>query len=129
MRCSLFSPKVFCLSNLKWYMYHLRFEILAIEIVAKVSNLKWSSGHLWFSLKDGTSQLNAVLFRREAQALKFELRDGMEVVVTGRLTVYSAYGRYQLVGDQVEPRGQGAAPRGHAAARPDAGQPVRQPPV
>ena len=75
-----------------------------VAVVGEVSNLKWSSGHLWFSLKDGTSQLNAVLFRREAQALKFELRDGMEVVVTGRLTVYSAYGRYQLVGDQVEPR-------------------------
>ncbi|MEC9465686.1 MAG: exodeoxyribonuclease VII large subunit [Myxococcota bacterium] len=79
-----------------------------VAVVGEVSNLKWSSGHLWFSLKDGTSQLNGVLFRREAQALKFELRDGMEVVVTGRLTVYSAYGRYQLVGDSVEPRGQGA---------------------
>ncbi|MEC9465137.1 MAG: exodeoxyribonuclease VII large subunit [Myxococcota bacterium] len=79
-----------------------------VVVIGEVSNLKWASGHLWFSLKDGTSQLNAVLFRREAQALKFELRDGMEVVVTGRLTVYSAYGRYQLVGDQIEPRGQGA---------------------
>lgn len=79
-----------------------------VTVIGEVSQPKLSSGHLWFSLKDNASQLPCVLFRGDLSRLKFQLEHGMEAVVTGRLTVYAAYGRYQMVVDSAEPRGQGA---------------------
>jgi exodeoxyribonuclease VII large subunit len=79
-----------------------------VAVIGEVSKPKLSSGHLWFSLKDNASQLPCVLFRGDLNRLKFQLEHGMEVVVTGRLTVYAAYGRYQMVVETAEPRGQGA---------------------
>ncbi|MEZ4271824.1 MAG: exodeoxyribonuclease VII large subunit [Myxococcota bacterium] len=79
-----------------------------ITVVAEVSNCKIISGHCYFTLKDRTSQLAAVLFKRDAARLKFALEVGQEVVVVGRLTIYGAYGRYQLVAESIEPRGVGA---------------------
>jgi len=79
-----------------------------VTVMGEVSGHKVVSGHHYFCLKDRESQLNAVLFRREAQASKVELVDGVEVLGTGRLTIYSQYGRYQLVLDRVERRGAGA---------------------
>jgi exodeoxyribonuclease VII large subunit len=79
-----------------------------VTVIGEISQPKLSSGHLWFALKDNASQLPCVMFRRDLSRLKFQLEHGMEVVVTGRLTVYGAYGRYQMVVDSAEPRGQGA---------------------
>jgi len=79
-----------------------------VAVIGEISQPKLSSGHLWFALKDNASQLPCVMFRRDLSRLKFQLEHGMEVVATGRLTVYGAYGRYQMVVDSAEPRGQGA---------------------
>lgn len=78
-----------------------------VTVTGEISNFKVVSGHSYFVLKDAQSQLNAALFKREALSLRFPLRDGMEVVATGKLTVYAAYGRYQMVVDRVEPKGVG----------------------
>jgi exodeoxyribonuclease VII large subunit len=67
-----------------------------------------SSGHLYFGLKDATSQIRAVLFRASAQRLRFALRDGLQVVARGRLTVYEPRGEYQIVLEYLEPKGIGA---------------------
>lgn len=80
-----------------------------ISVVGEVSGRKrGAGGHWYFALKDTHCQLSAVMFRREATRLKFDLEDGMEVVAHGRLTVYPAYGRYQMMVERLEPMGAGA---------------------
>ncbi len=84
-------------------------ELGRVAVVGEVSGCKLGrGGHWYFSLKDENSQLPAVMFRREASRLKFDLKDGTEVVAHGRLTIYSAYGRYQLSVQRLEPLGAGA---------------------
>ena len=74
----------------------------------EISNLRCpSSGHQYLTLKDQGSQIRAVLFRSQAQRLKFSLQDGLEVLVLGRLTVYEPRGDYQLLLETVEPKGIG----------------------
>ncbi|MCC5021505.1 MAG: exodeoxyribonuclease VII large subunit [Candidatus Synoicihabitans palmerolidicus] len=64
----------------------------------EVSNLRrQTSGHVYFSLKDGGAQLACVLFRGDAMRQTVEMRDGQQVVVGGRISVYEARGQYQLI--------------------------------
>lgn len=79
-----------------------------VTVVGEVSNYKIVGGHAYFSLKDNASQLSAALFKRELMGLTFKLADGMQVIATGKLTIYGAYGRYQMVIERIEPRGAGA---------------------
>jgi exodeoxyribonuclease VII large subunit len=67
-----------------------------------------SSGHYYFTLKDQNSQVSCVMFRREAGRLPFLPEDGISVLLLGRLTVYEARGNYQLIVEDMEPRGLGA---------------------
>src|SRR6185503_1229601 len=59
-------------------------------------------------LKDGSSQLRAVIFRTALRYLKFKPADGLKVVARGRLSVYEPKGEYQLVCEHMEPQGLGA---------------------
>jgi exodeoxyribonuclease VII large subunit len=80
-----------------------------IWLEGELSNLRApGSGHVYCTLKDTTSQIRAVLFRSSAARLRFALREGMHVIVRGRLTVYEMRGEYQIVLDTVEPKGIGA---------------------
>lgn len=80
-----------------------------VWVAGEISNLaRPSSGHLYLSLKDASAQLRAVVWRRVAQRLRFDLADGMEVIAAGRLSVYPARGEYQLVVEQLQPKGIGA---------------------
>src|SRR6187455_2678218 len=64
----------------------------------EVSNLRaQASGHFYFSLKDAGAQLSAVLFRGDALRQTVKLRDGLQVVVYGEVSVYEARGQYQLI--------------------------------
>lgn len=75
----------------------------------EISNLRTpASGHLYFTLKDHVSQIRAVLFRAGAVRLRFALREGLQIVARGRLTVYEPRGEYQIALDYVEPKGVGA---------------------
>ena len=66
-----------------------------VWVEGEISNLRTpSSGHLYFTLKDQQSQLRAVLFKAGAQRLRFALREGLQVIVRGRLTVYEPRGEY-----------------------------------
>jgi exodeoxyribonuclease VII large subunit len=67
-----------------------------------------SSGHLYLTLKDAQAQLRAVIWRGVALRLRFEPRDGMEVIVRGRLGVYPPRGEYQLNIEELQPKGIGA---------------------
>ena len=78
-------------------------------VTGEVSNLRRpQSGHVYLTLKDENSQLRAVIFRNVASRVKFELADGLQVVVGGELTVYEARGEYQVIVTSIEPRGVGA---------------------
>ena len=67
-------------------------------IRGEISNLRaQSSGHVYFSLKDAGAQLSAVLFRGDALRQTVKLRDGLQVVVYGEVSVYEARGQYQLI--------------------------------
>ncbi len=80
-----------------------------VWVSGEVSNLsKPSSGHIYFTLKDPLSQIRAVFFKNENIFSKFELKDGMEVLLFGRVGVYEKSGNYQLYVKAVEPRGVGA---------------------
>ncbi len=83
------------------------FEHVWVE--GEISNLAMpSSGHLYFTLKDAGAQLRCVMFRASTRALKFKPRDGMGLIVRGRLTVYDQRGDYQLLAEYLEPKGLGA---------------------
>ncbi|MDE3118196.1 MAG: exodeoxyribonuclease VII large subunit [Nitrospirota bacterium] len=84
-------------------------EFPDVWIEGEISTLRSpASGHLYFILKDAQSQIRTVLFRNQAQRLRFALREGLQVVVRGRLTVYEPRGEYQVVVDYLEPKGVGA---------------------
>jgi len=78
-------------------------------VEGEVSNLRvHASGHVYFTLKDETAQLRAVLFRSRARRVRFEPADGLHVLAFGSLEVYAARGEYQLVCEILEPKGLGA---------------------
>ncbi len=70
---------------------------------------KHASGHLYFSLKDSYAQLPAVIWRSTAVRMKFQPKDGLEVIARGRIAVYAPHGKYQLEIERLEPKGIGAA--------------------
>jgi exodeoxyribonuclease VII large subunit len=83
-------------------------EYPEVSVLGEISNFKrHNSGHLYFTLKDSDSQLRTVCFRRDAQRVAIDLDDGIKVFVHGRLTLYEAYGQYQLVASVIEAAGVG----------------------
>jgi len=81
----------------------------AVWVEGEISNLRTpGSGHSYFTLKDEGAQLSAVLFRGRGRRVRFDLEDGMQVLVFGGLDVYAARGQYQLVVEMMEPQGLGA---------------------
>jgi exodeoxyribonuclease VII large subunit len=80
-----------------------------IWVVGQVSNLsRAASGHVYFTLKDEGAEIGAVIWRGVAQRIPFELDDGQEVVVRGKVAVYERRGRYQIVIQSIQPKGIGA---------------------
>ena len=80
-----------------------------VWVTGEISNFhRHSSGHLYFTLRDEACALRAVMFRGEARLLKFDLKDGLQVVCRGRINVYEPRGEYQLLADLAEPKGKGA---------------------
>ena len=80
----------------------------SVIVEGEISNCRpASSGHLYFSLKDRSSMLQAVMFRYRSRALAFEPGDGMLVRAHGAVTVYAARGQYQLLVEGLERAGEG----------------------
>jgi exodeoxyribonuclease VII large subunit len=81
-----------------------------VQVRGEVSNCKphAASGHCYFTLKDAKACLNCVMWRSDAAKLRFQPRDGMELLATGTVGVYGQQGRYQLYVNRLEPLGQGA---------------------
>ena len=86
------------------------FTTLWIE--GELSNLaRPASGHWYFSLKDATAQVRSAMFRQRNMNVSFAPRDGAQVLVRGRLSLYEARGDYQLIVDHMEEAGEGALRR------------------
>lgn len=85
-------------------------EILSMIMVrGEISNLTvHRSGHIYFTLKDENSVLKSVMFRSSAQRIKFALKEGMNVIVYGRISLYTPSGQYQLYAEDIQPDGIGA---------------------
>jgi exodeoxyribonuclease VII large subunit len=84
-------------------------EFFEVWVEGELSNCRvWTTGHLYFTLKDGSSQIKAVIFRSALRYLKFKPADGLRVVARGRVSVYEPKGEYQLVCEHLEPQGLGA---------------------
>jgi exodeoxyribonuclease VII large subunit len=79
-----------------------------IWLEGEISNFKPAgSGHYYFSLKDETAQIKAVMFRGANRLLRFQPENGLRVLVHGRVSVYEPRGEYQLILEFMEPKGVG----------------------
>ena len=101
---------VYSVSELTHTIKHLlETSLPTLWLEGEVSNFKRHySQHLYFSLKDESSQVSAVMWRSRAQKLPFQLEDGMRIRVLGNVKVYAPSGRYQFDVLEVEPVGAGS---------------------
>src|SRR5689334_8198447 len=84
-------------------------EFPSVWVSGEISNYsRPQSGHCYLTLKDDQAQIRAVLWRSAAAQLKFDLADGLDIVCHGHLDVYGPRGTYQLVVDELQPKGVGA---------------------
>lgn len=80
-----------------------------VWVRGEISNLtKHSSGHIYFSLKDEAALIRCIIWHGSTKSVRFDLSDGMNVIVRGRISVYEKQGQYQLVLSEVNPDGVGA---------------------
>src|SRR5580698_3683601 len=74
----------------------------SVWVSGEVSNFtRASSGHWYFTLKDATAQIKAAMFRGFNLRMRFDPRDGMEIIARGRLSVYDPRGEYQLLVEEI----------------------------
>ena len=93
-------------------------EFQNVWVQGEVSNYSMSgAGHVYFTLKENNHQISVAIFRSNASRIKFLPKDGEEVIVQGQLSLYSARGQYQIVGQNVEPVGIGALQRAYEALK------------
>ena len=86
------------------------FPLLWVE--GEISNLSTPrSGHSYFSLKDPHAQVRCALFRGKRQLLRFQPKDGDQVLIRARISLYEARGDFQLIVEHMEPAGAGALQR------------------
>jgi len=82
-----------------------------VAVYGEISNLRTVKGITWFTLKDAASQIPVVLFQTDSASLQQPLENGQSVLVEGRIDVYVASGRYQLVAKKIRKLGVGELQR------------------
>ncbi len=89
-------------------MFAQDFLLKRISIKGEVSNCKYhSSGHIYFTLKDSSGTISAIMFAGSRKGLSFQMKDGDQVVVTGSVEIYEKSGTYQIYARQIERDGEG----------------------
>lgn len=89
-------------------MFELDYRLQEIEVMGEISNFtRAASGHLYFTLKDGAAQIKCVMWRSQADRLRFRPSEGDAVLARGRVSVYEAGGVYQLYAERLQPAGRG----------------------
>ncbi len=89
-------------------MFAQDFLLRRIRVRGEVSNCKYhTSGHIYFTLKDASGTIAAVMFAGNRSGLTFRMKEGDRVVVTGSIEVYERDGKYQLYARKITPEGAG----------------------
>lgn len=89
-------------------LFELDYRLQDVDVMGEISNFtRASSGHLYFTLKDATAQIKCVMWRSQAERLRFRPSEGDAVIAHGRISVYEAGGSYQLYADLLQPAGRG----------------------
>ncbi|MCI6886606.1 MAG: exodeoxyribonuclease VII large subunit [Lachnospiraceae bacterium] len=89
-------------------MFAQDFALSRIAVRGEISNCKYhTSGHIYFTLKDKSGTLSAVMFASQRRGLSFQLQEGQQVVVSGSVDVYERDGKYQLYARSIELDGTG----------------------
>lgn len=89
-------------------MFTQDFALNKISVKGEVSNCKYHpSGHIYFTLKDGGSQIGAVMFASQRKNLGFKMEEGQQVVAQGTVDVYERDGKYQLYARSITLDGAG----------------------
>ena len=78
-------------------------------VTGEISNFKnhYQSGHFYFTLKDNDAQIRCVMFRANACRVPFAVRDGLKVVLRGRVSLYEKDGQYQFYAEEMHEQGLG----------------------
>lgn len=93
-------------TKIKWLLEN---NFGVVKVKGEISGLKIaSSGHGYFSLKDTNAVLATTCWRHNMQKISFKLEEGLEVIVTGKITSYAGQSKYQISADYIEPAGSGA---------------------
>ena len=93
-------------NKIKWLLEN---NFSTVRIKGEISGLKIAtSGHGYFSLKDTNSVIAATCWRHALSRINFKLTEGLEVVVTGKITAYAGQSKYQISVELIEPAGTGA---------------------
>lgn len=84
-------------------------RLQSVAVTGELSNFKrhYASGHLYFTLKDESAAVRCVMFRSFTSCIPFEPKDGMKVVLVGRISLYEKDGQYQFYAEQMLPAGVG----------------------
>ncbi len=106
---SAMQDKVFSVTEINNYIKEILEGCLPqLTIEGEISNYRPnSSGHIYFTLKDQTNQISAVMFKSAAYYLDFKPQDGKKVRCTGKISVYGPQGKYQLVITKMQIAGEG----------------------
>lgn len=89
-------------------MFAQDFMLRQISVSGEISNCKYhSSGHIYFTLKDSSGIIQAVMFAGNRRGLTFHMKEGDNVVVTGSIEVYERDGKYQLYAREITLAGAG----------------------
>ena len=89
-------------------MFAEDFFLRNIAVTGEISNLKYhSSGHIYFTLKDAEGEIKGIMFRGKAVGLKFRMKDGDKVIVSGSIEVYDKGGTYQIYANTIQLAGAG----------------------
>ncbi len=84
-------------------------RLTVVNVSGEISNFKnhFSSGHWYFTLKDSNASVRCVMFRNNASRVKFQVEDGLAVVLKGRVSLYEKDGQYQFYAEEMHPVGEG----------------------
>ena len=104
-------PRIWSVSELaKDLREHLRSQFSKIMVKGEICDFKGMhrSGHVYMGLKDENSQIRVVMWKGVAQKIPFEIKTGLEVIVSGSVDFYGAGGSLQVVAESIEPLGIGS---------------------
>lgn len=96
----------------------LELSIPPVWVDGEISNFRDpGAGHLYFTLKDKKAQIRCAMFRSRSNLLKFRPKDGMQVLVRGKLSLYEERGDFQLIVEFMEESGDGLLQKAFAALK------------